>query len=383
MDMGRGWPDTFMAGPTGTRVLLMAATLVVMAVLAVAADDEDMYDILGLGQEREDATEKQIKSNWRKLSREHHPDLKGESSREMYKKIQRAYEVLSDRKKRKVYDMRGEEGLKQLEKAGSQQQQQHMDPFARMFGGGGGQDTQKTPNVDMVLLCTLEDAYSGASHTVRLNKQRLCKKCRGTGAASKADFQECKTCGGRGHVVQRVQLAPGFVQQVQQPCQRCGGKGKTIKKKCERCRGNKVGRVEQELSIEIEVGTPEGHKIVFDMEADQSPDAIPGDVIFTVQTKNHPRFKRNGRDLELTVPLTLPQALLGFTKTVPHLDDHSVVLTETGITNHGTRRKIAGEGMPIHNVPSEKGDLYVTYTVELPGVLTQKQREELQAVFPQ
>jgi DnaJ-class molecular chaperone len=373
-----------MARLSGSAVLLaigVAMTLVVMA----CADEEDLYDVLGLGEEREDATERQIKSNWRKLSREHHPDIKGESSREIYKTIQRAYEVLSDRKKRKVYDMRGDEGLKQLEKAGAQQgHPQANDPFARFFGGGGGggDGAQRTPNVEMVMLVTLEDTYQGASHTVRLNKQRLCKKCRGTGAASKADFQECKACKGQGHVLQRVQLAPGFVQQVQQPCGRCGGKGKVIKKKCPKCRGNKVGRVEQALSVDIEVGTPEGHKIVFDMEADQSPDAIPGDVIFTVQTANHKTFKRNGNDLELTVPLTLSQALLGFTKTVPHLDGHEVELSEAGITNHGTRRKIADEGMPIHHVPSEKGNLFVTYQIELPGYVSADQRQALEKIFP-
>jgi len=372
-----------MAGPTAARVLLLAGVLACFAAVALA-DEDDLYDVLGLGEEREDATEKQIKSNWRKLSREHHPDLKGEESREMYKKIQRAYEVLSDRKKRKVYDMRGEEGLKQLEKAGAQQNQhQQMDPFARMFfgGGGGGDGAERTPNVEMVLLCTLEDVYSGASHTVRINKQRLCKKCRGTGAASKADFQECKACKGRGQVTQRVQLAPGFVQQVQQPCPRCAGKGKVIKKKCPTCKGNKVGRVEQALSVDIELGTPEGHRIVFDMEADQSPDAIPGDVIFTVQTTNHKRFKRNGNDLEVTVPLTLSQALLGFTKTIKHLDDHAVELHESGITQHGTRRRIAEEGMPVHNVPSEKGNLFVTYEVELPNYISQEQRKGIESIF--
>jgi DnaJ-related protein SCJ1 len=362
----------------------IAVALLVLAVAQFAhADETDYYDVLQLA-EREDASEKDIKANWRRLSREHHPDLKGESSRDMYKTIQRAYEVLSDRRKRKVYDMKGDDGVKQLEKAGGQQQQMPDDPLMRMFfgGGGGGEGAQRGANLQLVILCTLEDVYSGASHTVRLSKQRLCKACRGTGAATKDDFQTCKSCNGQGVTLQRIQLAPGFVQQVQQACQRCGGKGKVIKKKCPVCKGNKVSRIEHTLHVDVEQGTPENHNIVFDMEGDQSPELIPGDVIFTVQTKPHPVFIRNGNDLEATVKLSLGQALLGFSKTLKHLDGHEVELEEDGPTNYGTKRKIAGEGMPKHHVPSEKGHLLVTYDVELPTALTQQQKDVIAKVFP-
>ena len=367
---------------TGVIAVLVLSTFLCFGSAQTDDDETDYYAILQL-EEREDASEKAIKSNWRRLSREFHPDLKGESSREIYKKVQRAYEVLSDKRKRKVYDMKGEDGIKQLEKTGGQQQQMPDDPMLRMFFGGGGGDNaaQRGSNVQMMLLCTLEDIYSGASHTVRLNKQRLCKQCRGTGAASKADFQICKACKGQGTTLQRIQLAPGFVQQVQQQCPRCNGKGKTIKKKCQTCGGNKVSRVEQALHVEIEQGMPENHNIVFDMEADQSPDIIPGDVIFTVQSAPHPRFKRNGKDLETTVQLTLSEALLGFTKTLRHLDDHEVELSETGTTNYNKRVKNLGEGLPNHNVPSERGDLFVIYTFEMPVSLTSAQRAAIEKVL--
>ena len=115
------------------RLVLVLSLLLATAVLASA--DEDYYDLLGLGVERDEATEREITGSWRKLSKKHHPDLAGESSRELYQKIQRAYEVLGDRKKRKVYDIRGEEGVKQLE---SPSGGQHHDPFAALFGHGGG-----------------------------------------------------------------------------------------------------------------------------------------------------------------------------------------------------------------------------------------------------
>merc|ERR1712000_393578 len=146
----------------------------------------------------------------------------------------------------------------------------------------------------MMMLVTLEDIYSGAQHTVMLNKQRLCKHCKGTGADSKDDFQQCHHCKGSGQVTQRVQIMPGFVQQMQQPCPHCGGKGKSIKKKCHVCRGHKVTRVQQSISVDIELGTPENHELTFELEADQSPEQLPGDVIFTIQTAPHKTFVRQG-----------------------------------------------------------------------------------------
>lgn len=367
------------------RVLPVVAIVCVLLVASAAADDDDIdyYAILNLGEQREDSSEREIKSNWRRLSREHHPDLKGEESREHYKKIQRAYEVLSDRRKRKVYDMKGEEGLKQLEKAGAQQQQQPDDPMMRMFfgGGGGGDGAQRGPNIEMMMLITLDDAYNGAQHTVKLNKQRLCKACRGTGAASKSDYTKCNKCNGQGTVIQKVQLMPGFVQQVQQQCPKCGGKGRMVKNKCKTCRGNKVTRADQTLHVDIEQGTPENHKLVFDMEADQNPEQLPGDVIFNVQTAPHALFKRNGNDLAMTMKITLSEALLGFTKTFKHMDGHEVEVSESGVTQYGFKRRLSGEGMPVHNIPSERGKLVVTYEYELPATLTADQQRRISEVL--
>lgn len=353
---------------------------VILAVLSSqVAAEEDFYEILGLGEERDDAAERDIKAAWRKLSKQYHPDLKGESTREHYQKIQRAYEVLGDRKKRKVYDMRGEEGLKQLE----QPQQQHADPFAQLFGfGGGNQQTNKGQNINMLMLVTLEDMYNGGAHTVKFSKQKLCKSCRGSGAATKGDLVQCPNCRGSGVEMQRIQLAPGFVQQVQQPCSHCGGKGKRIGKKCPTCNGDKVVKSTMTLGVDIEQGTPENFDLVYDMEADQSPDQIPGDVIFTVSSVAHPRFRRQGDDLYATQKLSLKEALLGFEKSLQHLDDHQVDLVAEDVTQHGTVQRLEGEGMPKHHVPSEKGTLFVTYVVELPSSLTADQQSRIATLFP-
>lgn len=359
--------------------LFLTALLTLVIFAGVALGDEDYYDVLGL-EAKDESSERDIKTAWRKLSKQYHPDLKGESTREQYVKIQRAYEVLSDRKKRKIYDMRGEEGLKQLEQQANQPQRQ--DPFAMFFGGGNGGQANRGQNVDMMLLVTLEDIYNGAAHSVKLTKQKLCRQCKGTGADSKSDFKKCKHCDGRGVVTQRIQLAPGFVQQAQQPCPHCGGKGQVIKKKCRSCGGAKVVKAEQTLSIDIEQGTPENHQLVFDMEADQTPDMIPGDIVFTVVSEPHPTFVRKGNDLLMTLKISLKEALLGVSKLFKHLDGHEFEVDQEGVIQFGQKLKIASEGMPVHNVPSEKGDLIVTFEVQLPSHLTPVQEEELGKIFP-
>lgn len=360
--------------------LFVASLACLTSVPLASAEDVDYYAVLGLEKEREDATEADIKRQYRKLSKQYHPDLHPtEEARATYVKVQRANEVLSDRRKRKIYDMKGDEGLKQLETAGANAGR-HEDPFMRLFGMGGGQQT-KGQNMQLRLEVPLADVYNGNSHQITINKQKLCKTCRGSGAASKSDLVKCDKCKGKGAIMQRIQLAPGFVQQAQTQCPKCGGTGKMISRPCGACGGHKVTRGDTPLSVEIERGIPDGHDITFEMEADQSPDLIPGDVIIKVAIRDDDRFKRRGNDLLTTVRLSLEDALVGFTKTIQHMDGHPVVVSEKGVTQHGTKRRIAGEGMPIHNVPSEKGELEVTYEFDMPKRLTAEQEEVFKSLL--
>ncbi|RNF11732.1 heat shock protein DnaJ [Trypanosoma rangeli] len=345
------------------------------------AGEEDFYEVLGLGKERDDASERDIKSSWRKLSKKHHPDHAGESQREVYQRIQRAYEVLGDRKKRKIYDILGLDGVKKFEQP-QDQQQQHMHPFFSFFGGGQqNHQADRGKNEELLLQVPLEDVYSGAAHTVKLAKSKICRACRGTGARSKEHLLRCPHCNGEGRILRRVQFVPGFVQQMEHPCPHCSGGGVIISEKCTTCKGVKTVRSTSAISIDIERGTPDGHVLTYELEADQQPNQVPGDVVFTVVTASHPRFIRSDNDLTVTVVLTLKEALLGFSKRLTHLDGHLVELKESGITQHGERRKIAGEGMPKHHVPSERGDLHVIYEVGLPSLLTAAQEEALRRAF--
>jgi len=348
-------------------------------------EGDDFYDIMGLGKEREEATDRDIQKKFRELSKQLHPDLNPSAdAKEKYQKVQAAYAVLSDRKKRKLYDMRGHEGLQQLEQSQRAQGQHGADVFSQLFGGAAaGGNPHKGPNAELALKVPLADIFKGATHRITITKQKICRRCRGSGAASKDAMKKCSHCNGQGHVIQRVQLMPGFVQQMQQQCPKCNGKGKVVSAPCPECRGHRTVRGDHVLEVDIERGVPEGFRLTHEMEADQNPDQIPGDVIFIVTAEQDATFKRrkNNKDLDVVVKLSLREALLGFKKRLGHMDGHEVVIQRDAVTQHGFELKVEGEGMPVHNVPSEKGDLYVTFHVALPRSLTDRQKEVLRDVL--
>ena len=349
---------------------------------AVPTEDPDYYAILGL-EKGDESSEREITKAYRVLSKKYHPDHNpSEEAREMYQKILRANEVLSDKRKRKIYDIKGEEGVKQMEmrEQAKGQGNNMFDVFESMFGGSV-HDTTKGQTVQIAVSIALEDVYNGKTHTVKLQKQKLCKACRGSGAASKADLDTCTKCKGEGFVLKQMNLGGMFIQQVQQECPACGGKGKIIKKKCPACKGARVTQGAHELEIEIERGIPENHTLTFEMEGDQFPDKIPGDLVFALRSAPHETFARDGDNLTMKLKVTLLEALTGFRKEIKHMDDHSFTVKSSSITPHGTIITVRGEGMPKHNVPSERGDLSVEVIVVFPKTLTHDDKEALRKVL--
>ncbi|CAJ1009179.1 putative DnaJ domain/DnaJ C terminal domain/DnaJ central domain containing protein [Leishmania naiffi] len=343
--------------------------------------EDDFYAVLGLGEAREDSTERDIKNAFRRLSKKYHPDVATgdqDSYRLVYQRVQRAYGVLGDRRKRKVYDILGVDGVTKMEKP---QQEQHVNPFFAFFGVGQDTDGERGKDMELLMVVLLEDIYRGAAHTFRFAKRRICRACKGTGARSAEDVVKCPHCQGHGRLVQRVQIAPGFVQQVEQACPHCQGKGTHVAYMCPVCGGKMVRPGEAVLSVDIEEGLPEGHVLTYELEADQTPGQVPGDVLVTVVSAPHPLFRRSGNDLYANVSITLKEALLGFEKTLAHLDGHEVELHWDGVMQNTQQVRITGEGMPRHHVPSERGDLYITYNVVLPSELTAEQRAFFQEHF--
>jgi DnaJ-related protein SCJ1 len=297
-----------------------------------------------------------------------------------------AYEVLSDEEKRKIYDERGEEGLKQ-HAAGGGGGGNPFDIFQQFgFGGFGGQKNdgeQKAADVVLTLAVTLEDLYNGKVSEILIDKQIRCPHCRGSGAKDSSDVKTCNECGGKGFKIVTHQMAPGFVQQMQQQCPKCGGKGKVVKTKCPHCQGNKMARGEEELLIDVEKGMMDGHEIRFQSKADEHPDHIAGDLVFKIRAQKHDVFDRRGNDLWYKAKITLLEALTGFEKTITHMDGHTVTYDNRGaVIRPGLVMQIANEGMPIYRSDA-KGNLYIEFEVVFPASLTPAQKEKIKEILSQ
>ena len=324
------------------RGLLAAAALLLVL-------GEDYYEILGVSP---DADEREIKQAFRKLSKQYHPDKnRGNDDAQLrYLEVTKANDVLSDPAKRQIYDIYGEGGL--------------SDPNVLNRGKG--------PSYRFELEVSMEDVYNGVTKDTTIRRNELCKKCKGTGAKDKKTVP-CKFCGGRGIRLQDIGSF-GFRMQMQVQCERCGGKGFLAAERCPTCSGQKVVAAQKTFNVQVEQGMDNGSEIPFQGESEQSPDWFPGDIVFVLKLQPHSRFTRNQHDLSTSIRLNLKEGLLGYKKQIQHLDGHFVQVEYTGVTQPQSVRTIRGEGMPHHDVPSQKGDLHITFIVDFPKTFTRDQQ---------
>lgn len=252
-----------------------------------AVDTEKLYEVLGVDKK---ADEKEIKKAYRKLAVKHHPDKGGDEH--LFKEINAAYEILSDPKKRELYDKYGLEGVEQ---EGGPGMAGGEDLFSMFFGGGGrgrrSAGPRKGPSIQHPLRVSLEDLYNGKTVKLAINRKVIV-----------GEAQECSTCGGQGAVMEVRQIGPGMITQMQRACSACNGQGNTAKTKNER----KV------VEVHIEKGAHHNQKVTFRGMADEMPGRETGDVHFIIQEKEHDVFKRKGADLLLMKDISLNQALTGF-----------------------------------------------------------------------
>ncbi|EAN33944.1 Chaperone protein dnaJ 3 [Theileria parva strain Muguga] len=340
-------------------------------------DTEKLYKLLDLSK---DCSESEIKKAYRKLAIKHHPDKGGDP--EKFKEISKAYEILSDPDKRRIYDEHGEEGLD-----GSYTATDASDIFD-LFFGGSRKPKGKKRGEDIVshLKVSLEQIYNGTMRKLAINKDIICNVCDGHGGP-KDSFLTCSSCNGQGIRVQIRQMG-SMIHQTQTTCSSCNGQGKTLpeSKRCKNCSGKGVKQTKKILEVFVEKGVPDQHKITFHGEADERPNEIPGSVIFVINQNPHDTFKRNGNDLFMTKAIPLYQALTGCTFYLTHLDDRILKInTPPGeVVKPGSCKVITGEGMPIYKSAYGKGNLYVTFDVIFPvgRTFTPGEKEKLLELFP-
>ncbi|CAD7934994.1 unnamed protein product [Amoebophrya sp. A120] len=267
-------------------------------------DTEAFYKLLDVDK---NASGPDIKKAYRKLAIKHHPDKGGDP--ETFKEITKAYEVLSDENKRKLYDQYGEEGV---ESGGGGSDP--TDIFDMVFGGGGGRRRgggaggakRKGKDVVHPMDVTLEQLYNGHTKKLAINR---------TVIDQKVGVKECDACDGRGVVIQVMRMG-NMIQQMQQQCTKCGGSGKIYKTKKEK----------EILEVFVDRGAPDLNKVVFYAKADEQPGYEAGDVQFVLQEKEHTVFKRNKADLTVQKNITLLEALTGFTMEITHLDGRKLLV---------------------------------------------------------
>ena len=276
--------------------------------LFALANAADFYKLLGISRQ---ATKKEIKKAYRQKSLQFHPDKnKSEGAAEKFAEINRAYEALSDEETRKIYDRHGEEGLKQHEQRQQGGGGGGFDPFEQFFGGGFGgrqrrQEEARTPNVDMPLELTLEQMYSGATFEVSYIRQVLCMKW-------EMCMKNAPECQGPGIRVRRQQIAPGFVQQVQQRDERCIAPGKMWYPNCSECK-SKTEAEKIELTVDVFKGIRNGEAITFEDVADEKPGYKAGDLNFIVMEQEHGVYTREGDNLYMEYSIPLVSALVSNT----------------------------------------------------------------------
>jgi DnaJ family protein A protein 2 len=344
-------------------------------------DNKEFYEILEVQQ---DASQDDIKKNYRKKVIKMHPDKGGDP--EEFKRLQAAYEVLSHPEKREIYDKYGIEGLKEGGGAGG------MDMFEGLFGGlfgggrggGRGQPAQRKvkPTVEG-LKVRLEDVYVGTMKQMTFDRQRNCENCDGKGGK---DAKKCTTCKGAGQVEKVMQLGPGFLTSTRSVCHTCKGEGTVYanENKCKVCKGEKVKREKKTLDIPIEQGAPNECPIVFSGEGNEIPDAMAGDFIVKLLIEPHKRFERKGADLYFTKKISLYEALTGCAFNLEHLDGKKILISSYPgeVIAPGSKKQIAGHGMPFYKDNMSHGNLYITFDVEFPKANQLKNPADLQKVLP-
>lgn len=378
---------------------------------------QDYYELLGVSRK---ANAKEIRASFRKLARKYHPDLNpgDKSAEEKFKQLQEAYDVLSDTKKRQMYDQVGfySDNYQQGGPPPGQESSggapnvnfdfggfdfgggsggsapgsvgggagggaSFRDLFSQFFRGGGRggeMEVEQEPGGDLEYQIEIDfwDAVRGAVKKLQITRMETCETCHGTGAVGTP--QTCPICGGTG----TIQQAAGKMR-FNVPCTRCGGTGK-LRTVCKTCGGEGRLRRNETIDVRIPAGIASGSRVRVPGKGNAGTMGAPvGDLYLRVDVKPHPFFERRGNDLYVKVPVTVAEATLGSKVEVPTIDGRSLVRIPPG-TNSGSTLRLREKGVPGRN--GTRGDEYVEIQVIVPKPTDERVRnlmKELEQIEPE
>ncbi len=352
------------------------------------ADRPDYYKTLGVGK---NASDEEIKKAYRKLARKYHPDTNpgNKQAEERFKEISQAHDVLSDAEKRKQYD-RGTGpfgfgvpgGFDPSSVAGN-----FSDIFSNLFGGAGagtagpgrggvrGGRARETRGRDLEteVSLTFDQAVNGAQVPLAVPTSNPCPTCHGSGAKPGTTPKVCPVCNGRG-----IEAQNEGIFSISQPCSNCHGSGTVIEQPCPTCGGSGAQRSVKRLRVNIPAGVRDGSRIRLAGKGEPGvrvggSTGAPGDLFVITRVSDSPVFKRVGDNLEVEVPLTIPEAIQGGVIEVPTLTGSKRLRVPRG-TKHGTVQRLRGEG-PQRLSGKGRGDIHYRFVIDVPASLSPEQTE--------
>ncbi len=373
------------------------------------ASRPDYYKTLGVEKK---ATPEEIKKAYRKLARKYHPDTNPDDKRaeERFKEISQAHDVLGDPDKRKQYDTNsgpfaagggaggpgsGFGGFGNFDFDGSSM----GDILSNLFGGAGGPGgaggragrsgaagagrrarVERGNDLEAQVSITFDQAISGAQIPLQVPMRTTCGTCHGTGAKPGTTPVVCPRCEGRG-----VESQGQGMFSISQPCSLCGGSGTVIEDPCPTCHGSGAVRTIKRMRVNIPAGVRDGGRIRLAGKGEPGPGGGPaGDLYLVVHVSPSPIFTRKGNNLEVEVPLSIPEALRGAEVQVPTLNGAKTLRVAPG-TKHGTVQRLRGEGPSIPGShppgkPPKKGDIHYRFLIDVPKELSEEQAQAVEAL---
>ena len=367
------------------------------------AEPRDYYEVLGVAR---NASADEIKKAYRKKALQYHPDRNpgDKEAEEKFKEAAAAYDVLSDEKKRQLYDQygpsMGPQGFGGGGGAGFSAQNIDLDDILRNLGnifgqgfggfggfgsaaGGGARRQQKRQrkggDLRVRVKLTLEDIAKGASKTLRVPTFVECSYCKGTGAKDGVATATCNQCHGTGQVYSRAYNPWGELEQAAVVCPACHGTGKTITEFCQHCGGKGVERKTVEVSFSIPAGATEGQTFALRGKGNYPEGGgVPGDLLVVVEEVKHPELIRDGADLVYNLMLDIPTAVLGGSVEVPTITGRARLNIAPG-TQPGKVLRLRGKGLPDPE-SGGTGDELINVMVYVPENRTESQKQTIESL---